>query len=673
MVILFIGFNQPVIAEEGMWTFDNLPLKDIKEKYNFEPSKDWIEHTRLAAVKFDRGSGSFISSTGLALTNHHVIRGHIQKISTPEKDYVKNGFYAKTLAEEIKCPDMELKILVNLENVTGKIEKAAQGLSEKEAILARNKEVAKIEKESKDGNIVVLYRGGEYWLYTYKVYKDVRLVFAPEDSVSLFGGRYDNFTYPRYDLDFAIVRAYENGKPAQIKHYFKTNPKGVKENELVFVVGHPGSTSRLQTYSQILLLKDCYYPNYLEYLKDAIATLENYASKGPEQKRQVIAEMHSKENYLKRAEGEYAGLRVQANMENFKQKENQLKQNVQKMPELKDRIGDPWGKIDKAVEDYKSRYKRYYWYTQDERLMEIGLKIVRMVNEVKKPDSERLGGYHDSQLSALKKNLLSPAPIYKEMEEAILAGYLEKIKEKIGENDPYVKTLLGGKTPQERAKELIAGTKLNDPNFRKTLIEKGEEAVLKSDDPIIKLALQLDPTRREIKKWSDLEYGGVLDAQHEKISNVRFKIYGKSVYPDATSTLRVSYGVIKGYPYNGTICPFKTTLFGMYDRYFSFGNKDGLWDLPKRYLDNMKNIDLSTTLDFVYTCDTIGGNSGSPVINKNAEIIGLNFDSNMEGLIGRYYYESTKKRSIAVSMSAIVEVLDNIYGAKELVKEILEK
>jgi hypothetical protein len=670
-------FSTGIQAEEGMWTFDNPPFKQLKEKFNFEPTSDWLEHVRLSSCKVETGSGSFISSTGLILTNHHVVRNQIQKMSTPGNDYIKNGFYAKTLADEIKCPDMDIRVLVSIQNVTGRVQKAAEGLKEKEAVVARKKEIARIEKENAEktgllSNVVVLYYGGEYSLYTFKKFKDIRLVFVPELEAARFGGDHDNFTYPRHHLDFAIFRAYENDKPANLKHYFKVNPAGLKENELVFVVGHPGTTSRLLTSTQLMFLKSSYYPMNIEHLRRSMNLLIKYSTLGQEQKRRATSKILSWQNSLKRFEGEYSGLQIDRNIKSFRAKEMKLQEAVDKDPQLKKIAGDSWEKIISLVNKYDKRYKSFFYTSPDEQLIDSAKILVFIAKESQKPNEERLSAYYDSQIVKKKATLLSKAPIYKDMQEVLLVDHFKEALEKLGPDDIYVKTILDGKTPEQRAKELVRETKLDDPQFRASLLQGGEEAILKSDDPLIKLALKLEPIEREMLRWVELEYRGPLNAEHEKIAQARFKVYGKNVYPDATGTLRISYGKVKGYPYNGTIAPYKTTFYGMFDRYYSFEGKDNTWILPKRYIDNAGKMSLATPLNFVSTADIIGGNSGSPQINSKGEIIGLIFDGNWEAQPGRYVYDDTSQRSISVSLAAIVEVLDKLYGANRIVDEMMK-
>ena len=455
----------PVVADEGMWTFDNPPLNQLQEKYNFTPTAQWLDHIRLSSVRFnDGGSGSFVSPNGLVITNHHVASGQLQKVSTPEKDYLKDGFYAKTHADELKCPDLELNVLVSMENVTARVQGAVKsGMTEKQALDARKAERAKIEKESLDktgfrSDVVSLYEGGEYWLYRYKKYTDVRLVFAPEQQMAFFGGDPDNFTYPRYDLDFALLRVYENGQPIQTKDYLKWNAKGAADGDLVFVSGHPGSTERGLTMAQLTLDRDVIYPNRLGRYQRQLQALRAYAARGPEQARQATEDIFGFENSLKAVSGEYNGL-DKALFDKKAKEESDLRAKVSANPEWRRQYGDAWDAIAAATKKQAelSKPQQFRSISSASNLASLARQIVVYVAEIKKPDAQRLSGYHDSQLDELKFYLFSPAPIYPEFEEAMLAFSLQDSLDQLGPNDPWVKTVLNGKTPAQVAAEVIRG------------------------------------------------------------------------------------------------------------------------------------------------------------------------------------------------------------------------
>lgn len=678
-VFIFLAMTAGVHAfpDEGMWTFDNPPIKQLQEQYGFTPTQEWLDLVRLASVRFmDGGSGSFISPNGLVLTNHHVAMGQLQKLSTAEHNYVATGFLANSLAEEIKCPDLEVNILVAVENVTDQVRKAIKkDMNEAEALKARRAVIAEIEKKSlkKTGlrsDVVSLYHGGEYWLYQYKKYTDVRLVMAPERQAAYFGGDYDNFTYPRYDLDMAFFRVYENDKPIQSKHYFKWNENGAAENELVFVSGHPGSTDRLYTYAQLVDQRDFQYAFILKYIDKYLEALREYASQGEEQSRRALGRIFGLENGKKAMTGEYQGLLDEELMAKRLKDEQEFRKLVADNPELQQQFGDAWDTIEKIMkENFNLAEKRFYRSLRGSTMAGNALTIVRFVEEIKKNDADRLPGYHDSQTDELKFRLLSPAPIYKDMEITIFTKMLESAVAALGANDQFLTLVLDGKNPADVVKNLIENSQMDKAEFRTKLIEGGADAVKNCQDPLIKLALKIDPMLRESDTWFRENVESKLTPASEKVAKARFAVYGKTTYPDATFTLRLSYGTVQGYPYNGTIAPYQTTLYGAYDRAASFGNK-GDFELPKRFWDRKDQLDLATPVNFVSTCDIIGGNSGSPVINKNAELVGLIFDGNIESLPGRFVYDGTKNRAVSVHSGYILKALRSLYDAKNLVDEI---
>jgi Peptidase S46 len=665
-----------LFADEGMWTFDNLPADQLKEKYNFVASKQWLENIQLASVRLaDGGSGSFVSPDGLLLTNHHVARGQLQKSSTPQHDYIKEGFYAQTREQEIKSPDLEVAILISTENVTDRISRQIKDITEeKQQFKARKAAIAEIERESQSktglqSQVVTLYSGGEYWLYRYKRYTDLRIVFAPEQQAAFFGGDPDNFTYPRYDMDFALFRVYENGKPIHSPNYLKWNANGARDGELVFVSGNPGTTRRLATLSQILFDRDVADPLVLELIKNRIDLLQQYSSRGSEQARQAASEIFNLQNTQKAIKGERDALLNKQTFDKKQREENAFRSLVLSKPEWKQQFGGAWDAITGAERKYEPRVKFRLFRALDSQLAEFAETIVEYVSEIKKPAGERLPGYQEAELNSLRFQLFSPAPLYPEFEKAKLAGSLRLDIEELGNADPFLKTVLGGRTPEEAAAALVDGTKLSDLAVRKQLVEGGEAAVNASTDPMIVLARKLDPMRREMTKWREENVTSVVQHAGEQLGKARFVAYGKSTYPDATFTLRLSYGQVKGYPMNGTIAPSKTTFYGLYDRASSFDDR-GPFVLPSRYDKARDNLTLSTPLNFVTTNDIVGGNSGSPVVNREGELVGLIFDGNIESLAGDYVYDETVNRSVAVHTAAITEVLKKLYNVGPLCKEL---
>ena len=663
-------------SDEGMWTFDNPPLKQLKEKYNFTPTQQWLDHLRLASVRLnDGGSGSFVSPHGLLLTNHHVARGQLQKNSTAEHDYVRDGFYAETPEAEMKSPDLEVNVLVSMEEVTARVNEALKGAkSTEEEFTKRKAAITQIESESTEktglrSDVVTLYQGGEYWLYRYKKYTDVRLVFAVEQQAAFFGGDPDNFTYPRYDIDMALFRVYENGKPIDSKDYLTWNPKGASDGELVFVSGHPGSTQRSDTLTQLEFDRDHVTPLILKLLKGRIATLKEYSKRGPEQARQAGTLIFGLENSVKVFDGRLKGLQDPHLMDKKRQDENEFKAKVKANPEWEKEYGSAWDTVAKVLQVEQPRVKQQFFRSTDSQLFTFAVNIVTYVAEIKKPDAERLPGYHDSQLESLKVRLFSPAPVYKELEIARMTNALTADQQESGADDPFVKTMLNGHTPEQTAKELLEGTKIDDAALRKSLVEGGQAAVDASTDPMIVAARKTDPIRREQIKWFETNVQSVAQRAGEQLGRARFAVYGKNTYPDATFTLRLSYGQVKSYPMNGTIAPPQTTMYGLYDRSASFGNKPP-FDLPKRYVGGREKLDLATPFDFVTTNDIIGGNSGSPVVNKNGDVVGLIFDGNIESLVGDFVYDESANRAVAVHTAVMTEAMKKLYGAQKLVEEL---
>jgi hypothetical protein len=666
-----------VRGDEGMWTFDNPPVKQIQEKYNFTVTQAWLDRVRLASVRLnDGGSGSFVSPNGLLLTNHHVARGQLQKNSTAERDYMQTGFLALTPEQEMKSPDLEVNVLVSLEDVTQRVLDGLKGARTPEEEFAKRKDViAAIERESLEktgfrSDVVTLYQGGEYWLYRYKKYTDVRLVFAPEQQIAFFGGDADNFTYPRYDLDMALFRIYENGQPVRTENYLKWNPQGAGDGELVFVSGHPGSTSRLDTLAQLEAERDLVIPATLKIIHNRLDSLRKYSATSPEAARQAGSTIFGLENSLKAYEGRLKGLQDPKVMGAKRADEAAFRARVNANPQWKAAYGKAWDQIAAALQKSQTRFKEQYFRGLYSQYANLAQQIVQYVVEIKKPDGQRLAGYHESQLDSLRLQLFSPAPIYPEMEIARITGALELDLAEAGPNDPWVKLVLGGKRPREVAEALVRGTKLGDPEFRKRLVEGGEAAVAASDDTMIVLARKLDPMRRELIKWTEDNVDSVVQRAGEQLGKARFAVFGKTTYPDATFTLRLSYGKVAGYPMNGTIAPPWTTFYGLYDRHASFGGKPP-FDLPKRWLDGRTQLDLATPFNFVTTNDIIGGNSGSPVINAAGEVVGLIFDGNIESLVGDFVYEGATNRAVAVHTAGMTEALRKLYGGGKIVEELL--
>ena len=541
-------------ADEGMWTFDNPPTKLIQQKYGFTLTKQWLDHVRLSCVRLnDGGSGSFVSPDGLLLTNHHVARGQLQKSSTAEHDYVHNGFYAATSDQEIKSPDLEVNVLQSTEDVTARVEAAVKpGMSDDDAFKARNAVIAEIEAESTKAtglrsDVVTLYQGGEYWLYRYKKYTDVRIVFAPEDQTAFFGGDPDNFTYPRYDLDMALFRVYENGKPIHTDNYLSWSANGAAKDELVFVAGHPGSTQRQDTVAQLTFERDTVEPTVIAFLEDRINVLQQYsawARNRPDrlQARSSVCKTDSRPTGDAKMDS-----MTRRSSTRRSDEETEFRDKVMANPIWAKDYGDAWKEIEDAIQQQAANFPVQFYHRSGSATLATALELVQYVAEIAKPDGERLPGYHDAQLDSLKFQLLSPAPSYPDFEIAQMTGALDADRKHLPANDEFLAAVLNGREPAVAAKELVSGTKLSDLAVRKSLLEGGAPAIAASTDPMIVLARKLDPiVRAQIKKNDAIE--SVLDRAGEKLGKARFAVYGKNTYPDATFTLRLSYGTASGYP-----------------------------------------------------------------------------------------------------------------------------
>ena len=668
------------IADEGMWTFNNVPRAEIKKRYGFEITDAWLKKVQLASVRFNNGgSGSFVSPDGLVLTNYHIVEEIVNQVSTPEKDLAKEGFVARTRADEIKSPSLELNVLVSLEDVTARVNGAVKpGMSDAEAFAARRAVSSVIEDESTKAtglrsDVVTLYQGGQYNLYRYKKYTDVRLVFVPEFQAAFFGGDPDNFNFPRFNIDMGLVRVYENGEPVHPESYFKWSKAGTKDGELVFVTGHPGSTARLNTVAHLEELRDTSIPIILRLLERREAMLKKYMALGEEQTRQAQDELNSIQNALKVYRGQLAGLKDNGLMASKMKDEAALRKSIATSPERQKLYGSAWEAIAKAHQGLPAYIRERRIFDQgagfNTSLFGYARTLVRLAAESAKPDAERLPEFTAARRASVELGLYSGAPIHEDFEKLKLADSLGFMVELLSADHALVRQILNGKTPEARAAELIESTKLKDPAARRLVAAGGASAIASSTDPLIVLARTIDAKARELRSRYENEVVGVERPNYAKIAHARFETEGNKLYPDATFTLRLSYGAVKGYLENGKkVAPY-TTLGGLYERSTLF-KAEFPYNLPPRWTEKKTGLNLSTPFNFVSTNDIIGGNSGSPTINQNAELVGLIFDGNIQSLVGDFIYDGSVNRAISVDSRGMLEVLRQVFGANEVADEL---
>jgi hypothetical protein len=665
-------------AAEGMWTLDNPPIAQMQKELGSAPDQSWFDHAMHGSARIAGGcSASFVSKSGLVLTNHHCVAECVEQLSTAQKDFLKDGFLANSRAEEHICPAMEVNRLEKISDVTAEVKAATKGLEGSEFKKAQNAVKAKLssacvgdEGKKVRCDVVDLYHGGQYKLYRYHRFQDVRLVFAPEQAAAFFGGDPDNFNFPRYDLDMSLVRVYENGEPAKVAEYFPFNPAGPSAGESVFVTGHPGSTQRELTMAQLAMLRDTQLPDRLLRLAEYRGVLTEFRTKGVEEARIANAELFYVENSYKVLRGQLEALLEPHLFEKKAEDEAALQHFVASHSAFAKSTQDAWKTIEAAdvtartlyqpmaqIENGRAFQSDYYNFAKT---------IVRGAVERSKPNAERLPEFNDSVLPQVEANLFSPAPIYPEFEKLKLTFGLSKMRERLGADNTIVHQILGNESPEQMATRLIDGTKLADQAERKRLWEGGLTAVQASSDPFIKLALAVDPMARELRKRYEREVESPVQKQSELIAQARFAKNGTNVYPDATFTLRFSYGKVEGWNEAGQmVAPF-TRIGGAFDR----ATGADPFALPQSWLNAKDKLDLGKPFDLASTNDIIGGNSGSPMLDKNGQLVGLIFDGNIHSLGGAFGYNGAQNRAIAVDSAAILEALDKIYNAKFLADEL---
>src|SRR5919197_2186475 len=679
-----IACNTSVMADEGMWLFNAPPLNQLKEKYQFEPTQQWLEHLQKASVRFNSGgSGSFVSANGLVITNHHVGADTLQKMGSAEHNYLRDGFNAKTQPGEIKSTDLELNVLMSIEDVTPRVASAVKpGMTSDQASGARNAAIAAIEKESKDktglrSDVVTLYQGGAYHLYRYKRYDDVRLVFAPEQQMAFFGGDPDNFEYPRFDLDICLFRVYENGQPAKIEHFLKFNSNGPNDRELVFVSGSPGKTDRQFTLDELADMRDRYLPYVLNMFYRREVLESAYSARSLENARKAREDLFGDQNNRKRYDGYLAGLLDPQIWLALEARERKLRDAIARDPKFKSTIS-AYDRIKRAQAEI-AKNAPIYNYLEQERPVTVGYRgprafsgnlfkyarlLLRAADERAKPNGERIPTFRDSARESLELELFSNEPIYDDYEILRLTDSLTDFASRFGENDPMVQKVLAGKSPHARAVELVTGTKLKDVAVRKDFYGKDAAGLQAAHDPMLDLARLIDVPARAARKIDETQQE-IKKQAYSEIAKARFAIEGTSNYPDATFTLRLSYGVVRGYEEEGKQIPALTNLAGLYHRAAEHENKPP-FDLPQRWVDKKSALNLNTPFDFISTADIIGGNSGSPVVNKANEFVGIIFDGNIQSLALDCIYTDKQARAVSVDSAAITEALRQVYEATEL-------
>ncbi|HEX5575823.1 MAG TPA: S46 family peptidase [Gemmatimonadales bacterium] len=663
------------IKEFGtMWTFEAPPLDYWKARYGFAPTKAWLDHVRLASIRLPNCSSSFVSSRGLVMTNHHCARECITAVSTPDSNFQEIGFVAKTQADERKCPGLFVDQLQSIDDVTDQIQHAITATTSARQVAQRSAAIDSVEKACETDattqcQVITYYQGGAYSLYRFKRFSDLRLVMAPEEAISFFGGDPDNFTYPRYDLDLSLMRVYENDQPYQPKDYLKWSREGAKEGDAVFVTGNPGSTGRLLTVAQMEYLRDVQYPAQLAAYDRNLAVLRELAQKDETTRRAVENDIFSLENSKKAVTGYLSGLQDSSIMAKKRAFERDFRRRIAADPKLKARYGTSWDAIATAQKQLAGLAKQQRWYSfGGSPLLNVAGGLVRIPEQAKLPDSLRLPQYRGQGLENIKNSIMGDVPTTPDQDREMLQAWLTQASKDLPLSDPYLTAFLGGRSPEVAAEVAVNGTKLADSAYRASLLQGGSAAVASSKDPLIVLARKLNPIAMRVQQRA-ARLQDVSSANAEKVGRAIFAAYGRSLPPDATFSLRITDGLVKSFPMNGTVAPYKTSFYGLYARSAEFDDKPP-FKLPERWKTHRDRLDLSTPLDFVTTNDIIGGNSGSPVINKNAEVVGLIFDGNIEQLPNRFLYTDEVSRAVAVHSRGIPEALRKVYEADRIADEL---
>jgi Peptidase S46 len=666
-------------ADEGMWTFNNFPADKVEKTYGFRPDRAWLDHVRLSSVRLTGRSGcsaAFVSPRGLVQTNHHCARRCIQDLSTPQSDLATAGFYAREEKDETRCPGLEVNQLIDISDVTDRVTTALAGKDGPAFAAALRAERANIASEcaGNDDNlrcdVISLYSGGVYNLYKYRRYQDVRLVFAPEGAIAFFGGDPDNFEFPRYDFDLSYLRVYSDGRPLDTaKNFLRYSKTDVQPGDLTFTSGHPGSTDRLDTVAQLEFRRDVRFPRLLIDGSEWRGILTEFSRQGPEQARIAEGELFGVENSLKALKGHFYALVESSIIKDHAAAERELRAKVDADPRLKAQYGAAWDDLQGMLRRWRQGLEERIFLGPEafiSTLFSHALTLVRYPVEIKKSNDLRLPEFSEARSPALRQRMFSTAPIYPELEKLRVTSWLTKMREYLGPDHAFVRKVLGKKSPAQLATELVDGTKLADAGLRKQLLEGGQAAVDASNDPMIAFARMVDADMRAVRKDIEDNLDAPLTKYRAQIAQARFQVYGTSSYPDATFTLRMSYGSVAGYPQDGkTIAPITMTA-GLFER----ATGAAPYQLPESWLKAQPMLNPNRPFNFVTTNDIVGGNSGSPIVNKAGEVVGLVFDGNRQSLGGTYGYDISTNRTVAVNVGIMREALAVVYRADRILREL---
>lgn len=665
-------------ADEGMWTIDNFPSDQIADKYDVDINDKWLRSAQLATTRLENGcTGSFASSDGLILTNNHCTWGCIRNLSSETRNLSDEGFMATSRSEELQCPGQQISVLVDFDDVTSDIAGAIANLDDAAANEARKAKLTDLEsecEESAEGKLsceaVSLYNGGQYFIYKYKRYDDVRLVFAPELDIAAFGGDPDNFNFPRWCLDMSFLRAYEDGKPASTPNYLKWRQAGPQKDDPVFITGHPGSTDRQLTMSQLRMLRDVSYPLWLLRYSEFRGRMIAWADTSPEAARIVQQRILIFENGIKVRRNLLKALHNDEMMERKAGQERELRKAIAANTEWQASYGEAWDLIDGAVEAHRNMYEEHLFIEDaaglQTDLFDYARTIVRGTAERELPNNERIRAYTDAALPQVEQRLLAARPIDRGYEKLRMAFSLDKMREWLGPDSKYVHLVLGNDSPDALAEKLVDGSRLDDSEYREELWTGGVAAVAASDDPMIKLALAVDEPARALRKRYEDEVEAPRTRGEEMIADARFQVYGTDTYPDATFTLRVTYGAVEGWQEKGEmVAPFTQT-----SRLFERATGQRPFMLPDSWQQAREDLDPGTAFNFVATTDITGGNSGSPIVAADGALVGLAFDGNIHSIAGNYWFDPAINRTVGVNTAIILEALRTVYGADHLVEEL---